>query len=1475
MRNIAKRSVALLLLVALVLSVCQGVVVPTFADNTAGSTVSTVATDPPDSGGGAEETCDTSTAPTEDGGALTEDPSTAYSEPVEEETSPTEQLVDEQVYTTDPTEPVTETTTPSEQSEEVVTEPTEPVTEPSIQYERAEAEEYANANCFDNLEVGYEGASNGCVVGDLNIKDASLLVGYDELNASSLEDLPYVKYNVSAEADGKYELRIGVALSGIRDTNFYIPVMVNESVYKAVYEGYEGEDGLYEFIVKVDLIEGENQVYCLAFDSDSYVGSDTEVMFDYLNVPDGVNILDKNEVTEVPDEQTPQDESPIEKPGDASNSLLIPSPDIMDPSGNGTISPLAGGSTGSGTGTGGGIGTGDTSGWTGGILQGTAPGVSLQVVYYKYKYVYNAELLYNQVLNSVRNYSTTSDKALNASGGVIGDTVFAPYYLTKNIFFMTIWDSYSWIEGNVYKLRTSALLNGLPGARVVSGNQYQYDLTFGSSQTVEQEYGAAVSNFLKRIILGNKYGSWNIGDVYSGSGSDTSTYTKVLKMLGASSTSIANYQSMLAGNMNPTTSDGEKLIPVVIWKYVVWQGNSVGSSGSGSNKSSLLVPADIPYQSSPSAAKKWWDTSYKWDTSTNYASHPVYKGMSSLLGHSSYCPWNANDSYLCKMVLGTGHYDGHGYASTSFGRYNRDAIGSGNVNAIATTGYNNQKVGQNAYLYRGYWGPFNANSSSGSLKITKVSSADSSQKLQGATFVLYKDSACTKPVTQSDYVTYKTSDAGFVNASTRKTNSSGVATFSGLRVGTYFLKETGAPSGYRVNATAISVSIAKNKTTNKTVSNQPDSQPFTLQKRCNTVCSGQLSGNPMYSLAGAQYEIYVNGKLSETLTTDAKGNATSSKKYSSGTKITVKEVKASPGYVITQPNPNTFTITNSASKNVFTVYENPTFDPTGLIFTKVDPSTGKPQGGSSFEGAIFKIDYYANTNWSGSPTKTWYFKTNENGYFVYNSNYLAPGYSNDTLYTSVLGYNQFPLGSVKVTEIVAPYGYSTIPTLYATITQPSNGSDGKFSWTAESAAYIDGGAGNYTGKEPQDTSTFGRFTVQKVDSQTGSNPQGGVANLSAKFQVINRSANSVKIGDNAVAAPGAVCYEFWTDASGNFTSEYIFPMGTYEIKEVTPPEGMLLNSTWSKTFTVTKSNKDFTFTGVNACSNGIIRGDVKVYKYDSLLDGDTDETVKFEGITFSVYSENTNDVVVNGVTYSRGDVVATIPLAWDADELAWVAKTTGQLLPYGTYTIKENPRVAGSGYANDYYFLCRSSYTFTIRNNGEVVTASNTGSALVFENDPIARIELHKVNTAGEPLEGVKFLLEWSQDGDSWFPVEYLNAEGNIVGATTTPGLVDGCLLTDENGYLAFEGLDPYPYYRLTEVETLDGYQLLKDPVFVGTLERNSETIVEYSGRVVNVESFTLPKTGAKDMSFLSFALAICVTISFGALVYCKKKEKV
>lgn len=656
---------------------------------------------------------------------------------------------------------------------------------------------------------------------------------------------------------------------------------------------------------------------------------------------------------------------------------------------------------------------------------------------------------------------------------------------------------------------------------------------------------------------------------------------------------------------------------------------------------------------------------------------------------------------------------------------------------------------------------------------------------------------------------------------------------------------------------------------------KPDAQPFTLQKRCNTSCSGQLSGNPMYSLAGAKYEIYVNGKLSETLTTDAKGNATSSKKYSSGTKITVKEVKASPGYVITQPNPNTFTITSTASKNVFTVYENPTFDPVSMRFTKVDPSTTTAQGSTSFEGAIFKIDYYANTNWSGNPTRTWYFRTNEGGYFNYNPNYLAPGYTSDSLYSDRYGGNQFPLGSIKVTEIVAPYGYTLMPTLYATITQPSNGANGFFEWTAESQAIVDGGNGVYTGKEPQDTSTFGRFTVQKVDSQTGSNPQGGVANLSAKFQVINRSANSVKIGDNAVAASGAVCYEFWTDASGNFTSEYIFPMGTYEIKEVTPPEGMLLNSTWSKTFTVTKSNKDFSFTGVNACSNGIIRGDVVLHKYDRLLGEDTPENVKFEGVTFSIYNDNENPVVVDGVTYNKGDVVVTIPIVWDASEQAWVAKTTGQLLPYGTYTIKENTRKEGSGYANDYYFLCHGSQTFSIRTNGEIVTTNTDGSAIKFENEPIARIEVHKVNTAGEPLKGVKFLLEWSQDGDSWFPIEYLDAEGLMTGATTSPGLVDGCLVTDENGYLAFEGLDPYSYYRLTEVETLDGYQLLKDPVFVGTLERNSETIVEYSGRVVNVESFTLPKTGAKDMSFLSFALAICVTISFGALVYCKKKEKV
>ena len=77
------------------------------------------------------------------------------------------------------------------------------------------------------------------------------------------------------------------------------------------------------------------------------------------------------------------------------------------------------------------------------------------------------------------------------------------------------------------------------------------------------------------------------------------------------------------------------------------------------------------------------------------------------------------------------------------------------------------------------------------LKLTKVDSLDNVTKLSGAKFTLYKDKACNETV------------------KTETTSADGVLTFEALTPGTYYLKETEAPSGYTLLSETFAVTIDK------------------------------------------------------------------------------------------------------------------------------------------------------------------------------------------------------------------------------------------------------------------------------------------------------------------------------------------------------------------------------------------------------------------------------------------------------------------------------------------------------------------------------------------------------------------------------------------------------------------------------------------------------------------------------------------
>lgn len=514
---------------------------------------------------------------------------------------------------------------------------------------------------------------------------------------------------------------------------------------------------------------------------------------------------------------------------------------------------------------------------------------------------------------------------------------------------------------------------------------------------------------------------------------------------------------------------------------------------------------------------------------------------------------------------------------------------------------------------------------------------------------------------------------------------------------------------------------------------------LSIQKtfRCEEQTASQLSGNAMYSLAGAEYNIIVDDEVVETLVTNAEGKATSAKSYPIGTSGTLVEITAPAGFLL-DSTPVEFTIPASGDY-VVEVSDDPTFDPATQSFQKTDSQTGTAQGGATFAGAIFRWDYYDNTDWSGDPVRTWYFVTDENGAYAYRPESLDSNSESSELYVDANGVPNLPLGSLKVTEITAPAGYDLMPVLYATITQKSNGGIADFDWTDESLQNIvSSSEGITTAAEPQDKTTLGSLFIQKVDKGTGGATPNEASFAGCEFTIYNRSAGPVKVGDHAVAQPGEVCYVLTVDEIGAASTENIFPIGTYEVKETKGNDFYQCNTEWSETFTI-----------------------------------------------------------------------------------------TGE---------EANPQVS--------------------------VSCEN-------EMHP-ASIQVQKVNPNDEALPGAKFLLEWSEDGTSWKPVT--KSETILAGGCSSEGLDDsGCITTDNSGMAEFTGLFPMVQYRISEVATPNGYQLLKEPILVEKL--TPEQNYEAAYRVVDNYVFNLPKTGASDFLYLPICIAFAFTGFFLVLASDKTKS--
>ena len=136
---------------------------------------------------------------------------------------------------------------------------------------------------------------------------------------------------------------------------------------------------------------------------------------------------------------------------------------------------------------------------------------------------------------------------------------------------------------------------------------------------------------------------------------------------------------------------------------------------------------------------------------------------------------------------------------------------------------------------------------------------------------------------------------------------------------------------------------------------------------------------------------------------------------------------------------------------------------------------------------------------------------------------------------------------------------------------------------------------------------------------------------------------------------------------------------------------------------------------------------------------------------------------------------------------------------------------------------------------------------------PTGKITVEKSKEDGTPLTQTTFLLEYSKDGTTWKPVEF-SAGQFFVGCCSSPSLDNGTLTTDKTGSVTFDGLAIQDVtYRLTEVKSQDGKQLMAEILFEGSLTEDKEITI----RAVNNEVFLLPFTGSNGFMIATISILV------------------